>query len=76
MMAPPARHAFDCALVSTLETYDDPENGNYAPYFVFFLLWTLCLLYSLCALQYGWSQLVPKLYMSLITESQFFMSFR
>ncbi len=20
---------FDCALVSTLETYDDPENGNY-----------------------------------------------
>ena len=19
---------FDCALVSTLETYDDPENGN------------------------------------------------
>ncbi len=21
--------SFDCALVSTLETYDDPENGNY-----------------------------------------------
>ena len=23
---------FDCALVSTLETYDDPENGNYVHY--------------------------------------------
>jgi hypothetical protein len=22
----------ECALVSTLETYDDPENGNYANY--------------------------------------------
>jgi hypothetical protein len=21
--------SFECALVSTLETYDDPENGNY-----------------------------------------------
>jgi hypothetical protein len=21
--------SFDCDLVSTLETYDDPENGNY-----------------------------------------------
>jgi hypothetical protein len=21
--------SFDCALVSTLERYDDPENGNY-----------------------------------------------
>ncbi len=24
--------SFDCALVSTLETYDDPENGNYINY--------------------------------------------
>jgi hypothetical protein len=24
--------SFDCALVSTLETYDDPENGNYCYY--------------------------------------------
>ena len=24
--------SFDCALVSTLETYDDPENVNYAHY--------------------------------------------
>jgi hypothetical protein len=24
--------SFDCALVSTLETYDDPENGNYVHY--------------------------------------------
>jgi hypothetical protein len=26
---------FDCALVSTLETYDDPENGNYIVIIVF-----------------------------------------
>ena len=24
--------SFDCALVSTMETYDDPENGNYLDY--------------------------------------------
>jgi len=24
--------SFDCALISTLEKYDDPENGNYAHY--------------------------------------------
>ena len=24
--------SFDCALVSTMETYDDPENGNYVRY--------------------------------------------
>ena len=24
--------SFECALVSTLETYDDPENGNYINY--------------------------------------------
>ncbi len=35
--------SFDCALVSTLETYDDPENGNnvydvnYISYIHFFM---------------------------------------
>ena len=24
--------SFDCVLVSTMETYDDPENGNYVHY--------------------------------------------
>ena len=24
--------SFDCALVSTLESYDDPENGNHSNY--------------------------------------------
>ena len=24
--------SFDCALISTLEMYDDPKNGNYAHY--------------------------------------------
>jgi hypothetical protein len=27
--------SFDCALVSTLETYDDPENGNYTSYMLY-----------------------------------------
>jgi hypothetical protein len=28
--------SFDCALVSTLETYDDPENSNYVYYTYYF----------------------------------------
>ncbi len=28
--------SFDCALVSTLETYDDPENGSYVYYTCYF----------------------------------------
>ncbi len=27
--------SFECALVSTLETYDDPENGNYFDYIIY-----------------------------------------
>ncbi len=27
--------SFECALVSTLETYDDPENGNYINYITY-----------------------------------------
>ena len=27
--------SFECALVSTLETYDDPENGNYYNYITY-----------------------------------------
>ena len=27
-----ATDTFDCALVSTLESYDDPDNGNYINY--------------------------------------------
>jgi hypothetical protein len=27
-----ASKSFECELVSTLETYDDPENGNYINY--------------------------------------------
>ena len=26
--------SFECALVSTLETYDDPGNGNYIDYVI------------------------------------------
>ncbi len=28
--------SFDCALVSTLETYDDPENGRYYTYYTYY----------------------------------------
>ncbi len=31
--------SFDCALMSTLETYDDPENGNY----ILYQLYQLCI---------------------------------
>ena len=31
-MADTGSKSFDCALVSTMETYDDPENGNYVNY--------------------------------------------
>ena len=27
--------SFECALVSTLETFDDPENGNYITYITY-----------------------------------------
>ena len=27
--------SFECALVSTLETFDDPENGNYINYITY-----------------------------------------
>jgi hypothetical protein len=28
--------SFECALVSTLETYDDPDNGNYK-YYIYYI---------------------------------------
>jgi hypothetical protein len=31
--------SFDCALVSTLETYDDPENGDYINYTHYIHFW-------------------------------------
>ena len=34
--------SFDCALVSTLETYDDPENGNYAYYTYYYYYCNYC----------------------------------
>ncbi len=45
--------SFECALVSTLETNDDPENGNYIKY-ITYLLCVLCLLnrLKLCLLNH------------------------
>ena len=39
--------SFECALVSTLEIYDDPENGNYMNYTLCFALYELKQLYTL-----------------------------
>ena len=48
---------FECALVSTLETYDDPDNGNYKHYSIYTYyayyncylpLLQLCMLLQLC----------------------------
>jgi hypothetical protein len=50
---------FECALVSTLETYNDPDNGNnihysnytyYAYYNCYLALLHLCMLLHLCSL--------------------------
>lgn len=38
--------SFDCALVSTMETYDDPENGWYM-HICLYTLYVLLLLYTL-----------------------------
>ncbi len=52
--------SFECALVSTLETYDDPENGNYINY--------ICYVYyvntSIKTFQVGWNLSVPVSYTS------------
>ncbi len=51
--------SFECALVSTLETYEDPDDGNYihysnytyyAYYNLYVLLLQLCMLLQLCSL--------------------------
>ena len=34
--------SFDCALVSTMETYDDPENSNYIHYIYIYIYIKLC----------------------------------
>ena len=39
--------SFDCALVSTLETYDDPENGNYAYYTYYYYYCNYCSYFAL-----------------------------
>ncbi len=56
--------SFKCALISTLETYDDPDNGNYEYYiyyihyynyyncdtYTIWLLWQIYVLLQLCSL--------------------------
>ena len=39
--------SFDCALVSTLETYDDPENGNYVYYTYYYYYCNYCSFFAL-----------------------------
>ncbi len=38
--------SFDCALVSTMETHDVPENGYYMYYI--YILCIICVLYIIC----------------------------
>ena len=79
--------SFDCALVSTLETYDDPENGYYIYYiyYIYYLYYfdylILMVIMAIIAImliifvsQDGWNRLALKLYTSLTTGNQFFMS--
>jgi hypothetical protein len=33
---------FECALVSSLETYDDPENGNYYIFYIDYINYICC----------------------------------
>ncbi len=57
--------SFECALVSTLETYDDPENGNYMHY-VDYIHYLFCTYYFNYVSNAGWlksvgSQIVYEL---------------
>jgi hypothetical protein len=45
--------SFECALVSTLETYDDPENGNYLHY-INYRHYCLYSYYINCECNAGW----------------------
>ncbi len=80
---------FDCALVSTLETYDDPENGNYCHYcqywhycqlccfivfiFIFVIMLIIVLIWFIWVL---WIRLVLELYMSSTTRNRFYTSYQ
>jgi hypothetical protein len=37
--------SFECALVSTLETFDDPENGNYINYIILWFIYIYIYIY-------------------------------
>ncbi len=50
--------SFECALVSTLETYDDPENGNYINYITYMCL--VCYAYQTDQNISGWLESVDS----------------
>ncbi len=72
------------AFVSTLETYDDPENGdyiNYTHYIHYFRVELIMHIIVIIAIiliilrQAGWNPLAHAWYMSLTTANLFYMSF-
>ena len=77
---------FECALVSTLETYDDPEHGTYCHYCHYwqycemFLLVVIIAINVLIALigiiKVGWIRLVLESYMSSTTRTRFYTSYQ
>ena len=62
--------SFECALVSTLESYDDPENGNYInyDYYTYYVNYSY---YTNYLIQVGWNLWALELCTSLITGSLF-----
>ena len=73
---------FECALVSSLETYDDPDNGNYIHYInytydiiIVFAIMTLMhviaimLIIAGSAVKDGWNLLALGWFMSLTTRN-------
>ncbi len=71
--------SFECALVSTLETFDDPENGNYINYIILWFIYIYIYIYIyillINAFQASRNLSVRGSYTSSTTRHQFSMSF-
>jgi hypothetical protein len=82
--------SLDCALVSKMVTYDDPENVCYIYYiYIISIILVICIMCIICIIciicimyiifnfffsQDGWIRLVPRFYTSLTTEKPYCMS--
>ena len=79
---------FECALVSTLETYDDPDNGNYIyysnyTYYAYYNFAIITLMHAIAlmliiacsSVQDGWNLSALGWFMSLTTGNLSYTSF-